>query len=132
MKPFIRQVLLGLFFIAFAGSTVAKPIEVRSENFVLIGSLNTPDAKSLLAELEQYRWFMLQMLGADPVPEPVPVRIYTTMGDRELEALTGRTDIGGIYTTNIEGPIFILDAKRGFKRGKRPAISLCTNTHTIS
>ena len=123
--------LLSLCFITLPA--LAKSIEIKSENFVLIGNVRESDGKALLLELEQYRQAILQLLGAqNPGSEVIPVRIYTVRGDKELKLLTGRTDLGGVYTSTIEGPVFILNSKSGFKRGKQARhIALHEFTHHL-
>ncbi len=132
MKSILRLWLIALFCIVSAPA-LAKTYEIKSENFVLVGSVRHTDGKALLLELEQYRQAVLQLLGiANPTAEIVPVRIYTASGDKGLKLLTGRTDIGGIYTTTIEGPIFILNSKSGFRRGKRARhVALHEYTHHL-
>jgi len=125
--------VLALFFMAMiAPVSAAKTIEVKSENFVLIGSVSENDGKALVTEIEQYRQAILQMLGVTPSPEPIKVRIYTAKNKAELEMLTGRTGIAGIYTTTLDGPIFILNSQKGFRRGKQARhIALHEYTHHL-
>lgn len=129
----VLQTWLGLVLCMFATPAFAKTIEIKSENFVLVGSVRETDGKALLLELEQYRQAILQMLGVEnPIPEIVPVRIYTVSGDKGLKLLTGRTDIGGVYTSTIEGPVFILNSKSGFRRGNHARkIALHEFTHHV-
>jgi len=130
---FVLRVWLGLVLCTFATPALAKTYEIKSENFVLVGSVRATDGKALLLELEQYRQAVLQLLGVtNSMLEIVPVRIYTASGDKGLKLLTGRTDIGGVYTTTIEGPIFILNSKSGFRRGKQARhIALHEYTHHL-
>ncbi len=131
MKHFLA--LLAVFVMAiFAPSSAAKTIEVKSENFVLIGDIRESDAKALVTELEQYRQAILQLLKVSPSPEPIPVRIYTAKNKTTLKQLTGRTGIGGIYKTTLDGPVFILNSQNGFKRGKRARhVALHEYTHHL-
>ncbi len=116
---FILRLWLVVLLCIVSSSAFAKTYEIKSENFVLVGSVRATDGKALLLELEQYRQAVLQLLGVtNPMPETVPVRIYTVRGAKGFELLTGRTDIRGLYTTRIEGPTFILNSKNGFRRGK--------------
>jgi len=124
---------LSLMALTFSVTAFAKSVEIKSENFVLVGSVREADGKALLLELEQYRQAILQMLGVqDPLPEIITVRIYTVSGDKELKLLTGRTDIGGVYQSTLEGPVFILNSQKGFRRGKQARhIALHEFTHHI-
>ncbi|MBL4616906.1 MAG: hypothetical protein JKY46_04365 [Robiginitomaculum sp.] len=97
---------------------VAKPVEIKSENFILIGDISPSAGKHLLTEMEKYRFAIMDLYGVRSLPEPIPVRIYTAMGARELKDMSGLSGIGGVYTSNIEGPIFMLNAKGGFGHGK--------------
>lgn len=125
--------VLCLTALSLSTPVSAKSIEIKSENFVLVGNVRESDGKALVLELEQYRQAVLQLMGIkNPLPEIIPVRIYTVSGDKELKLLTGRTDIGGVYQSTIEGPVFILNSKGGFRRGKQARhIALHEYTHHI-
>jgi len=97
----------------------ARAIEVKSENFILVGNVSPGDAKKLVLDLEQYRQGIMQLLGLEDHLEPVLVRIYTAQNSKALADITGVDNIGGIYTTNIEGPIFMLNSMGGFNSNKR-------------
>lgn len=97
----------------------AKPLEARSENFVVYGSLSEASARDLLEELENYRAAILQLLRVDVGPEVMPVRIYVASGPKEIELLTGSAGSSGVYLTQIEGPAFVLNSRAGFTRGKQ-------------
>ncbi len=110
----------------------AKAIEVKSENFVFVGNVREKDAKSLVLELEKYRSAILQLFGGDAFPEPVPVRIYSARNEKILKEMTGMTNIGGVYLSTLDGPIFILNAKNGFSRGQQARkIALHEYTHHL-
>ncbi|MCF6219703.1 MAG: hypothetical protein L3J65_01190 [Robiginitomaculum sp.] len=132
-----RALLVGLVFsltgFCFSVTAVAKTIEIKSENFVFVGNVREKDGKALILELEQYRQAILQIVGIKDIkPEIVPVRIYAVKSSKELKLLTGRTDIAGVYKSTIDGPVFILNAKSGFKRGKRARyIALHEFTHHL-
>lgn len=110
-----------------------KTIEIKSENFIFVGDVREKDGKALILELEQYRQAILQLVGVKDIkPEAVPVRIYAARSSKELKLLTGRTDIGGVYKSTIDGPVFILNAKSGFTRGKHARyIALHEYTHHL-
>ncbi len=133
----LERTFKGLVFWLFIGlaafPVTAKTIEIKSENFVLVDSVGAKEGRALLLELEQYRQGILQLLGIkSPLPEIIPIKIYSVSGDKELKLLTGRTDIGGVYNSTIEGPVFILNAKNGFSRGKQARhIALHEYTHHI-
>lgn len=113
-------------------SATAKTVEVKSENFVFIGDVRETDAKELVTELEQYRSAILQLLGATPAPEIIPVRIYAAKNAKNLHKLTGLSGIGGVYRTTLDGPVFILSAEKGFIRGNRARhIALHEYTHHL-
>lgn len=123
MKQIYFAILLLCGLSLSGTSVIARSIEVKSENFVLVGNVSQGDGKKLVLELEQYRQAVLQLLGVDTRPEPVRVRIYTAQSSDALQSMTGRSDIGGVYTSNIEGPIFMLNSQGGFRRIKRGARS---------
>jgi len=131
-KLFILLALCLLFFLPLSTVANAKPLRVQSDNFTFIGDVGEKDAKELVLELEQYRSAILQLLGIAPDLEPIRVRIYATKNSKELQLLTGMQGIGGVYKTTMDGPIFILNAKRGFSRGNRARhIALHEYTHHL-
>ncbi|MBL1430251.1 MAG: hypothetical protein COA60_001805 [Robiginitomaculum sp.] len=99
-------------------SAVAERLEIKSENFVLIGDMHPSSGKGLLIDLERYRNAIMYLNGIHSLPEPIPVRIFATTGDKDLKEMSGMVGIGGVYVSNIEGPIFMLNAKGGFRSGR--------------
>jgi len=128
-----RILFISWIFSLVSFSAVAKTIEIKSENFIFIGDVREADGRSLILELEQYRQAILQIVGVkNAKAEAVPVLIYAVRNTKELKLLTGRTDIGGVYKSTIDGPVFILNAQSGFKRGKRARyIALHEYTHHL-
>lgn len=96
----------------------AKPIKVTSENFEFYGDTSEKSAISLVESLEAYRAILFSLYKIDPGPEYIPVKIYGFKTQSRIEALTGMSNIGGLYTTTIEGPVFLLTTEGGFKKGK--------------
>lgn len=129
----LRVLFVGLILCLFPVSSFAKTIEIKSENFIFIGDVREKDGRALILELEQYRQAILQIVGIKDIkPETVPVRIYAVRSSKQLKLLTGRTDIGGVYKSTIDGPVFILNARSGFTRGKRARyIALHEYTHHL-
>ena len=130
----IIRVTLGLWLsLILSSAAFAKPLEVRSENFVLYGNIGEGSAKTLINELEEYRAAILQRMGASQFgPEIIPVRIYIADGPKEIEKLTGAVGAGGVYRTSLEGPVFVLNSRSGFRRGnKARAIALHEYTHHL-
>lgn len=127
-------IVLFSFILTMAPSHVwAKPIEARSENFVIYGNLSNGSAESLLKELEDYRAAILTKMGANDIgPELIPVKIYTASGSEDIAKLTGSKGAGGVYLTSVEGPVFVLNSRAGFTRGKRARrIALHEYTHHL-
>lgn len=130
----IIRALFGLWLsVMFSTIAYAKPIEAKSDNFILYGNLGEGSARSLLTELEDYRAAILQRMGASQIgPEIIPVRIYIADGSKEIEKITGSVGAGGVYKTNLEGPVFVLNSRSGFSRGKRArAIAFHEYTHHL-
>ena len=124
--------LVWLFAMTGSLIAIAKPIKIQSDNFTFIGDVREKDGQELVLELEQYRSAILQLLGAEPDLEPIRVRIYAAKNDKELVAVTGLHGIGGVYQSTMDGPIFILNAGKGFSRGNRARhIALHEYTHHI-
>jgi len=59
---------------------------------------------------------ILKLLRVDPSPEMVPIRIYGVKSVKTVETITGRTHVAGMYKTEREGPVFILDISGSFDR----------------
>jgi len=130
----IIRAILGLWLSLMMSAIVyAKPLEVKSQNFILYGNIGEGSAKTLLTELEDYRAAILQRMGASNLgPEIIPVRIYIADGPKEIEKLTGAVGAGGVYRTSLEGPVFVLNSRSGFRRGnKARAIALHEYTHHL-
>jgi tetratricopeptide (TPR) repeat protein len=121
-----------LFIFSISIGAWAKPIRIQSDNFTFIGDVREKDGQELIIELEQYRNAILQLLGLTPNLEPIRVRIYAAKSTKELQLLTGMQGIGGVYRTTMDGPIFILNAKKGFSRGNQARhIALHEYTHHL-
>ena len=129
----IRVLFVGLVLCLLPIAAFAKTIEIKSENFIFVGDVREKDGRALILELEQYRQAILQIIGIKDIKsETIPVRIYAARNSKQLKLLTGRTDIGGVYKSTIDGPVFILNAKSGFTRGKRARyIALHEYTHHL-
>jgi len=123
---------LMMVFVTLSTTSIAKPLQVQSDNFTFIGDVREKDARELVLELEQYRSAILQLLGVTPALEPIRVRIYAAKSAKELRLLTGMQGIGGVYKTTMDGPIFILNAKKGFSRGNNARhIAIHEYTHHL-
>ena len=110
----------------------ARPIEVKSENFVFVGNVAESSARELLTELEIYRAAILHRMGAKIGPELIPVRIYSASGPKGIATLTGVKGADGVYLSTVEGPVFVLNSAGGFRRGKKArAIALHEYTHHL-
>jgi len=129
----IRTVFGLLFCLIFSTFASAKPLEIKSENFVLYGNVSEKSGRSLVTELEDYRAAILQRMGASSIgAEIIPVRIYVADGPKEIEKITGAVGAGGVYRTSLEGPVFVLNSKSGFRRGNRArATALHEYTHHL-
>ncbi|MCF6292749.1 MAG: hypothetical protein L3J04_05075 [Robiginitomaculum sp.] len=127
---FLIFLITGFFLLLSPlDSAVARPLEIKSENFVLIGDVHSLSGKGLLLELEKYRFAILDLYNADFSTDPIPVRIYTVSGSRALKEISGLSGIGGVYTTNIEGPIFMIDIRGGLAHG-RPGRGIAMHEYT--
>ena len=113
---FLRSLILFII-IAVSPHAHAAWVEVRSENFVLRGDLGERDAVDLVKDLEGFRYNVLSLYGVKPRPEIVPVPVYTIRNDKTMKSVYGTDNVGGVYTTDLRGPVFLLSSKRGFGRG---------------
>ena len=128
-----RTILGSGLSLIISAMAYAKPLEVRSDNFVLYGNIGEGSAQTLLEEIEEYRAAFLQQIGASQLgPEVIPVRIYIADGPKEIEKITGAVGAGGVYRTSLDGPVFVLNSRSGFRRGnKARAIALHEYTHDL-
>ncbi|WP_017931206.1 tetratricopeptide repeat protein [Robiginitomaculum antarcticum] len=106
-----------IFTFMLCAQAQAGWVEVRSENFVLRGDLNERDAISLVQDLEGFRYNVLSLYGVTPRPEVVPVPVYTIRDKKTMRSVVGTDNLGGVYNTDLRGPIFLLSSQRGFGRG---------------
>ncbi|NNC36132.1 MAG: hypothetical protein EX271_09740 [Acidimicrobiales bacterium] len=119
----MRAILLTIILMCFGVSqmSAAKTIEVKSENFILVGDISKSSATGLVEDLEEYRSAIFQIFRATPGPEKIPVRIYTLKSSEEIEKVTGMAKSAGVYTITPDGPVFVLSSKSGFKSDNRAA-----------
>lgn len=101
-----------------AQTASAKEIEVKSENFVFYGDISEKRAIEFVESLEAYRAILFSIYKINPGPEYIPVRIYGFNSQSRLEKVTGRDNIGGLYSTTLEGPVFLLSTAGGLKKGQ--------------
>ncbi len=113
-----RIIIVFWVLICFFASASAGPIEARSENFVFAWDTSEKNAISLIEGLENYRAILFTIYNMDPGPELIPVKIYGFKTQSRIEKVSGRDNIGGLYTTTLEGPVFLLTTEGGFKEGK--------------
>ena len=111
----IISVCLTLLFIP--SICFAKPIEIRTDNFIIAGDVGEKDGQALLRDLELFRKNMFKLLGVNEQPEIIPVKVYIAKNGKALKGITGVGGFGGMYTMTHTGPAFVLDGKNGFKRG---------------
>ena len=57
------------------------------------------------------------MFKVELEPETTPVKIYALKSTAQFQRLVKNKTVAGVYKKNIHGPIFVLDAKGGFKSG---------------
>lgn len=123
--PFIIAALMPM-------TSIAKDIELTSENFVLTGDLRQKDGEGLLHDLELFRKNVFKVLGVNGAAEIIPVRVHIAKNEKALKAITGNGGYGGIYTMTHNGPAFVLNGKNGFRRGEGARhIALHEYTHHI-
>ena len=116
---FLQSIIVTfLVYFGSVSNSAAKIIEVKSENFVFYGDTSQSAAVDLIENLEAYRAILFSIYNMDPGPEYIPVKIYGFKSQKRLEKVTGRDNIGGLYRTTLEGPIFLLSTEGGLKRGK--------------
>jgi len=96
-------------------------VEARSENFLFKGDVKQSQAEKLVRNLEFYRRNVFQALGASGQPELTPIRIYAVKSKKQIKAILGTDNFGGMYQTTLRGPAFLLNAKSGFNRNNRAA-----------
>lgn len=130
------RILLSLFLVFIFGFLAeplqAKPIEIRSENFVISGDLKQKDGEGLLRDLEIFRKNVFKVLGVNGSPEIIPVKVYVTKNEKDMKAMVGVGGFGGMYTMTLNGPAFVLNGKNGFRRGEGARhIALHEYTHHI-
>ena len=104
-----------LNFSAFAQGIIAK-----SENFVLVGEMQSEVGAGLLVSLEEYRGELITLLGKHPRPEPMPVRVYALQNKGDLARIIpwDWDHRGGAFKSTLDGPAFL------FKIKPRPARSI--------
>lgn len=129
---FLAAFFLVLLFLSRPEVSLAKDIEVRSDNFIISGDVRQKDAEGLLRDLELFRKNVFKILGVNGAPEIVPVRVYVAKNEKALKSVIGVGGFGGMYTMTHNGPAFVLNGKAGFRRGGQARhIALHEYTHHI-
>ncbi len=131
MRVRLFTITFAVFVSALFGGvdSNAKPISVISENFEFYGDASEKAATEFVESLEAYRAILFTIYDINPGPEYLPVKIYGFKSQSRIEKLTGRNNIGGLYTTSLEGPAFLLSTEGGLKRGK-PALTIAYHEYT--
>lgn len=114
---------VGLFCLTLLSAGFAsaddKGVEIRTDNFIISGDITESKAKRIAEELEIFRTSIFKMLKVTSTPEVVPVQIFATSRDSRFYKITNNKSIAGAYTTTISGPVFVFNAKGGFKKGSQ-------------
>ncbi len=127
---FIRYAILTLVIWGLTGvNALAAWSEAKSENFIFVGDVSENRAKAIITELEEYRLVLFKLMGVDPEPEVIPVKIYGVKSSKAITDITGNVGAAGVYTTNREGPVFVLNVKGGFSQ-KSPAHQIAYHEYT--
>lgn len=113
----IPRFIALIFALILSAQVQGAWVEVRSENFILRGDLSERDAISLVQDLEGFRYNVLSLYGVSPRPEVVPIPVYTIRDKKTMRSVYGTDNVGGVYTTDLRGPVFLLSSQRGFGRG---------------
>ena len=100
--------------LAFHGSAAAQWREIRTENFVIRGDAGVITMRELATELEQFRAFLsLFTAGQLAEAEARPVPVYVMRTGSSFRRIFDNRNAGGVYTSRIDSPIFIVNAARG-------------------
>lgn len=116
MKSLLKVCIIFFLLCLTAIPVYANWVEVESENFIFRGDLRESDAVKIVRELEGFRSNILGLLGVEAEPERVKVLIYAVKDDRTLRAVYGTDNVGGVYTSDLRGPVFLLNTSGGFTR----------------
>lgn len=129
---FLAVLSIIIYALTRADIAVSKPIEIRSENFILTGDIRPKDGEGLLRDLEFFRKNVFKILGVNGAPEIIPVKVYVAKNEKALKSVIGVGGFGGMYTMTHNGPAFVLNGKAGFRRGGQARhIALHEYTHHI-
>ncbi|WP_026942814.1 hypothetical protein [Hellea balneolensis] len=129
---YVATLIMATGLMTYPAAAYAKAIEVRSDNFIITGDMRQKDGERLLRDLEIFRKNVFKVLGVNGAPEIIPVRVYVTKNEKGLAKVTGTGGFGGMYTTTLNGPAFVLNGKAGFRRGGGARhIALHEYTHHI-
>lgn len=118
IKTTLVYLMISFLFVPLSSFAQSAGVEIKSENFVLVGDVSEREGKRLIKDLEIFRLSLFKMLNADLKPEATPVKIYAINHTTVFQDLVKNETVAGVYKKNSIGPIFILDAKKGFKPGE--------------
>ncbi|GGD01207.1 tetratricopeptide repeat protein [Aquisalinus flavus] len=110
--------------LVMTGPALAKWHEVKTENFTVRGDASLDTLQDMALELERFRIF-LGYIYANHLPErePVNVPVYVMRDERSFKELFPANNVGGVFTSRIEMPIFAVNAEKdyssSFVKGQR-------------
>ena len=107
-------VVMAAFFCASAHAEVnmdriAKDrwLEVHSENFIIITDAKEKIARSLVRDLENFRYFIHFMQKRQVIDSPPPLKIFAIQNARTFKALDLPEQWGGVFLKRIHEDIAI-------------------------
>lgn len=105
-------------------SAFASWHEVTTRNFTVRGDASRATLEEFALELEQYRVFLGILVGGRvPPPEPVNVPVYVMASSGSFGKIFDNPQANGVFTSRIDSPIFIGNARRvddgGYVRGQK-------------
>lgn len=132
MRAFGLSGIVLIFVLMTPLTSWAGWVEAKSENFIFVGDASEKRARKVLNELEQYRAIVFHLFNIEDGTELVPVRIYATKSQSDIEDMTGSQSAAGVYTQRREGPLFILNISGGFTdKSQAKSITLHEYTHHL-
>lgn len=119
VQKFLRHLLLIGIALLYAAPSYAQTagVEVKSENFILMGDISQREGERLIKDLEIFRLSLFKMLKLESEPEAVPVKIYAFKSGNTFQGFVSNKTVAGVYKKGIKGPMFVLNAQGGFKEG---------------
>ena len=100
-------VITAVVLLNIPAAALARWVEARTENFIVISDASEKEVREFALELEEYRYIIARLTGMEFRPEPFPVRVYAFRSAGTFDRSFYFDAAAGVYSSNLDQPVFI-------------------------